>query len=442
MAQNFLACDREQALLMPPSLREWLPADHLAWFVLDAVGEMDLAAFYLSYRQDGWGRAAHDPAMMVALLVYAYAVGERSGRGVERRCREDVAFRVISANQVPDHATIARFRVRHQDALAGLFGEVLRLCAAAGAVSVGVIAVDGTRVKANAADRANFGYEQLAREILAEADTIDAAEDEQFGERRGDELPPELADPNTRRARLREAKRRLDADWEAKHQEMADWKVAKAEYTARTGRTKIGAPPKPRPVPPAPEGRINITDPDSRPVKTARGFVQGYTAQAVATAEQIVIAADVITGGNERHRLQPMVSAAREELQRAGVTDTPEVALADAGYWNSPHIERLAERGIRALVKPDADSRKTPTRSRSGPQYERMREVLAGEEGRQLYRRRQAMIEPVFAHTKIHRRTDRFQRRGLAACRAEWRLITAAHNLRKLWRRGLAPLPA
>src|SRR5215207_1225494 len=174
MTQNFLGCDREQAMLMPPSLREWLPPDHLVWFVLDAVDEMDLAAFYLSYRQDGWGRAAHDPAMMVALLVYAYAVGERSARGVERRCREDVAFRVITANQVPDHATIARFRVRHQDALAGLFGEVLRLCAKAGAVSVGVIAVDGTRVKANAADRANFTYEQLAREILAEADAIDA----------------------------------------------------------------------------------------------------------------------------------------------------------------------------------------------------------------------------------------------------------------------------
>ena len=427
---------------MPPSLREWLPPDHLAWFVLDAVGEIDLSAFYVSYRQDGWGRAAHDPAMMVALLVYAYAVGERSARGVERRCREDVAFRVISANQVPDHATIARFRVRHQDALAGLFGEVLRLCARAGAVSVGVIAVDGTRVNANAADRANFTYEQLAREILAEADAIDAAEDEQFGERRGDQLPPELADPNTRRARLREAKRRLDADWEAKHQEIEDWKVAKAEYTARTGRTKIGAPPKPRPVAPAPEGRINITDPDSRPVKTARGFVQRYTAQAVATAEQIVIAADVISGGNERHRLQPMVTAAREELQRAGVTDTPEVALADAGYWNSPHIEQLAESGIRALVKPDADSRKSPTRARSGPLYEQMREVLAGEEARQLYRQRQAMIEPVFAHTKIHRRTDRFQRRGLPACRAEWRLITAAHNLRKLWRRSLAPPPA
>jgi transposase len=397
--------------------------------VLESVAELELDAFYSAYRSDGWGAAAHDPQMMVALLIYAYAIGARSARGIERRCRDDVAFRVITANQAPDHATIARFRARHQEALAGLFAEVLRLCAEAGAVSVGVIAVDGTRVKANAADRANFTYEQLAREILAEADAIDAAEDGRFGERRGDELAPGLADPTTRRARLREAKRRLDADWEAKHEEMGDWKVAKAEY-------------KPRPVPPAPEGRVNITDPDSRPVKTARGFVQGYTAQAVATAEQIVIGADVITGGNERHRLEPMVTAACEELQRAGVPDRPEVVVADAGYWNSPHIQELAQCGIRSLVKPDADSRKTPTRSRSGPHYEQMRVALATGEGRELYRQRQAMIEPGFAHTKIHRRSDRFLRRGLAACRAEWRLITAAHNLRKLWRRGLAPLPA
>jgi hypothetical protein len=148
------------------------------------------------------------------------------------------------------------------------------------------------------------------------------------------------------------------------------------------GRTKIGAPPKPRPIPAAPTGRINITDPDSRPVKTARGFLQGYTAQAVATEGQIVIAADVITGGNERHRLEPMVTAAREELQAAGITDAPEVVLADAGFWNSPHIEALAHDGLRALVKPDADSRKAPTRARSGPAYQRMRELLARDDVR------------------------------------------------------------
>jgi len=442
MGQNFLACDREQSWLMPPSLREWLPEEHLAWFVLDAVEEMDLAAFYGAYRQDGWGRAAHDPAMMVALLLYAYAVGERSSRGIERRCVEDIAFRVIAANQAPDHATLARFRVRHEQALAGLFGEVLRLCAAAGAVSVGVIAVDGTRVKANAADRANFSYEQLAREILDEADEVDAAEDQQFGERRGDELPAELADRATRKARLRAAKARLEAEHAEKTRELERWQQEKDDHIARTGNRKGGWPPKPRPIAPAPEGRINITDPDSRPVKTATGFLQGYTAQAVATPEQIVIAADVITGGNERHRLKPMISAACDELTRAGITDTPQVALADAGYWNSPDIEHLADRGIRSLVRPDADKRRRPTRIRSGPLYEQMRDLLETDEGKQLYRQRQAIIEPVFAHTKITRRADRFQRRGLRACQAEWRLITATHNLLKLWRRSQTLQPA
>ena len=193
MPQNFLACDREQELLLPPSLREWLPEDHLAWFVIDAVAQFDLAAFYAAYRADGHGRAAHDPAMMVALLLYCYAIGERSSRRIERRCVEDVATRVICANQAPDHTTIARFRQRHETALAGLFGEVLGLCAEAGLVEVGVIAIDGTKVHANASERATCDYEQIAREILAEADAVDREEDERFGERRGDELPEQLA---------------------------------------------------------------------------------------------------------------------------------------------------------------------------------------------------------------------------------------------------------
>ena len=169
MPQNFLACDREQELLLPPSLREWLAEDHFAWFVIDVVGELDLAAFFAAYRADGHGRAAHDPAMMVALIVYAYAIGERSSRRIERRCREDVAFRVITANQAPDHATLARFRVRHERALGELFGQVLRMCADAGLMRVGVVAVDGTKVHANASERATRDYVQIAREILEQA---------------------------------------------------------------------------------------------------------------------------------------------------------------------------------------------------------------------------------------------------------------------------------
>src|SRR6266581_6758951 len=192
MPQNFIACDRDQELLLPPNLREWLPENHLAWFVLSSVEAMDLAPFYTSYRSDGHGRAAHEPAMMIALLLYAYCKGQRSSRVIERECVEDVAYRVIAANQRPDHTTIARFRQRHEAALADLFGQVLELCAEADLVEVGVIAIDGTKVHANASQHAARDYEQLAREILGEADRVAREEDELYGEARSDELPPEF----------------------------------------------------------------------------------------------------------------------------------------------------------------------------------------------------------------------------------------------------------
>jgi transposase len=212
MPQNFLECDREQVFLMPPDPRDWLPEGHLAWFVLASVEEMDLSVFYGSYRVDGWGRAAFEPSMMVSLLLYSYAMGERSSRGIERRCVEDVAYRVIAAQQKPDHATIARFRVRHEDALAELFGSVLGLCREAGLVKVGVVAIDGTKVHANASHHCNVDYEQLAREILKEAGEIDAAEDKLYGEARGDELPEHLRTREGRRAALAEAKRKLERE--------------------------------------------------------------------------------------------------------------------------------------------------------------------------------------------------------------------------------------
>jgi transposase len=440
MSQSFIPCVREQSLLLPPDLREWLPEGHLAWFVIDAVGELDLGGFYGDYRADGHGRAAHDPAMMVALVLYAYAVGERSSRNVERRCREDVAFRVIAANEAPDHATIARFRVRHEQRLAGLFTQVLGLCGQAGLVSVGVIALDGTKLHAAASGQANRGYEQIAREILEEAAAVDAAEDAEFGDRRGDELPPELAERGSRLERLREAKRRLDerdaVERAALEQLEAERAHRKAEL-AKIGRKPRGRPPKPRQAPDRPAGKVNVTDPDSRTVRTHRGFIQGYNAQAVTTERQIVVAADVVQNSPDAGLLEPMIAQAREELAATGLPD-PEVVVADAGYWSHEQIERLAEAGIGALVPPDGHASTGPGPSRLGAPSDRMRRKLHTDEGKQLYRKRQHMIEPIFAQTKVTRRADRFQRRGLAACRAEWRLITATHNLLKLWRHGLA----
>jgi Transposase DDE domain len=345
---------------------------------------------------------------------------------------------VIAANQAPDHTTIARFRARHADDLAGLFSEVLTLCARAGLVSVGTIALDGTRIAADTADRQNRTYEQLAKEILEEAAEVDAAEDERFGDTRGDELPGDRA---SRRQKLRDAKRHLDEEHAAKEREMAAWAKAKADYTKRTGRV-IGAPRKPRPIPPKQRQRVNVTDPDSKPVKTATGFLQGYTAQAVATEDQVIVAAELITGANERSRLEPMAKAAEAELAKAGIDETPKLALADAGYWNSPQIDKLEARGTKVLCPPDADSRKAPTKIRSGPDYERMRKRLREPEAEAAYRRRQQMIEPAFAQMKLRQRAGRFSRRGLSACRAEWRLTAATHNLLKLYRVGLSAQPA
>jgi transposase len=465
MPQNFLACDREQELLLPPSLRDWLPEDHLAWFVIDAVAGMDLAAFYAAYRADGHGRAAHDPAMMVALLLYAYAIGERSSRRIERRCVEDVAARVICANQRPDHTTIARFRQRHEAAFAGLFGVVLALCAEAGLVRVGVVAIDGTKVHANASQHATRTYEEIAREILAEADAVDAAEDEQFGDRRGDELPPELATaqgrrgwlreakrrlderraeearpiPRSRPDRLKEAKRRLEEEHEVECRANADYEAYRVRGRMKDGR-RFGRPPNPYRPPDTPAGKINVTDPDSRNVKTSRGWVQGYNAQAVCTEQQIVIAAEVTVDSPDFGHLGPMVSATSTELAAAGIEDAPEVVLADAGYWHQAQMERLTGGGTVVLIPPDAGKRKGARPGWDGGLYAFMRRVLASERGGGLYGKRQGMIEPVFAHTKFNRRMDRFQRRGRSAARSEWRLMTATHNLLKLWKHTTAPL--
>src|SRR4051794_10457261 len=455
MAQNFIACDREQELLLPPSLREWLPEGHLAWFVLDAVDAMDLAPFLAGYRDDGWGRAAHDRAMMVALLVYAYAIGERSSRRIERRCHDDVAVRVITANQAPDHTTVARFRQRHERPFGELFGEVLELCAEAGLVRVEVIAVDGTKVHASASQHANRDFERIAREILEEAGRVDAEEDEQFGDRRGDELPPDLSTsqgrrgwlreakrrlddrrgeearpiPASRPARLKEAKRRLEEELWTECQANAAYEAYRARGRMKDGR-RFGKPPDPYQPPATPTGVINVTDPDSRNVKTSRGWVQGYNAQAVVTAEQIVIAADVTVDSPDFGHFEPMVTAAERELARVGITAMPEVVLADAGYWHQVQMEGVVARGMQVLIPLDAGTRRAPRPGWDGGLYAFMRRVLATEHGGGFYAKRQGMIEPVFPDAKFNRRCDRFQRRGRSAARSEWRLIAATHNLR------------
>jgi transposase len=297
MGQRFLVADRDQEWLLPPSLRDWLPAGHLAWFVIDAVEQLDLHAFYSVYRDDGQGRAAHDPAVMVALLVFSYAVGVRSSRAIERRCVEDVASRVVAGNLAPDHATIARFRGRHEQALAALFGQVLGLCAKAGLVRAGTVAVDGTKLRADASLGANRMVEALreeARRILGEAAEADAREDECFGERRGDELPAELADPATRAGRIGELLEEIDAERHAAEAEQAAKVAAFQARIEQTGKRPVGRAPTPElpdKVERALPKKVNLTDPDSRIVRDKGALIEGYNAQAVVADGQIILAA-------------------------------------------------------------------------------------------------------------------------------------------------------
>ncbi len=412
MAQNFIACDREQELLLPPSLREWLPEDHLAWFVLDAVEAMDLGGFLAGYRDDGWGRAAHDPAMMVALLLYAYAIGERSSRRIERRCHEDVAVRVITANQAPDHTTIARFRQRHERPLGALFGEVLELCAEAGLVHVEVIAVDGTKVHANASQHANRDYERIAREILEEAAETDRVEDEQFGDRRGDELPPELATaqgrrgwlrdakrrlderraeqarpiPASRPARLKEAKRRLEEELWTECQANAAYEAYRARGRMKDGR-RFGRPPDPYRPPDSPAGR----DQPHRPGLAQRQDVTRLGAGLQRPSRRHRRAdRDRRRGDGRLAGLRaPGADGQRRRgasWPRVGIDTAPEVVLADAGYWHQVQMEAIVDRGMQVLIPPDAGKRKGARPGWDGGLYAFMRRVLASRARRRALR--------------------------------------------------------
>jgi transposase len=438
MGQNFLSCDREQAMLLPASVAEWLPDGHLARFVVEVVERLDLAAFYAVYRADGSGRPAHDPAMMVALVLYNYAVGVRSSRAIERRCVEDVACRFVAANRAPDHVTISRFRSRHQAALSGLFAEVLALCAQAGMVRVGTVAVDSTKMAADASLGANRTYEGLqaeARRIFEEAARIDAAEDELHGERRGDELPEELADPKTRAGRIKELLDELQAERDRAQAEH-DAKRATYEQAAKTGRRPVGRPPGPE-LPKEQRAlfarKVNVTDPDSAIVSDRGKLIQGYNVQAAVADGQVIVATSATNIATDHGQLVAMVKAAREHLATAGIDEQIEQVLADSGYWNVAHVTELQDEGLDVLVQPRPFKPDAITKSRE-PVARAMTDRLTTPDAAAGYRRRQQIAEPVFAHIKHLRGITRLLRRGRAAVQAEIDLIATTHNLLKLYR--------
>jgi transposase len=343
MAYNFLRGDRDQPFLLPPDLRDWLPDGHLAWFILDVVDQLGLQPFLRAYRTDGHGHPAYDPKTLLGVLLYAYCVGVRSSRQIERRCTEDLAFRVLAGNQLPDHVTIARFRARQEQALGGFLVASLKLCAAAGMVRVGTVALDGTKLAADAADKANrtqHKLEEEVAEILRQAAEIDQHEDEQLGHARGDELPPALASKADRLARLRQAKARLEADAAAREQAYQQRLAAHTAAVAAKGRKPRQLKPRPHEAP-NPKATANVTDPDSRFLHTRNGSVQGYNAQAVTTLHQLVVAAEVTDEADDVHQLQPMLAATAATLAAAGIKERPEAALADSGYWSIANLTEI-----------------------------------------------------------------------------------------------------
>jgi transposase len=505
MPQNFIVCDRAQSLLLPPDLMDWVPDDHVVWSILGAVEQMDLSAFYGAYRSNGQGRAAYEPSMMVALLLYSYARGNRSSRGIERACQEDVTYKLITAMRVPDHSTISEFRRRHEQALSDLFTKVLALCREAGLVEVGVISIDGTKIRANASRGANRTYERLVADILKEAEETDRWEDGLFGEDRGDELPehlrteegrrqafkaakerlaekagreeqPEIAEievdpeatrgrgrrawhreahkelmrrreqaarpiPDNRPGKLLEAVGRLEVNHRVQIQASEDYETWQAERRAGgVSGAKLGMPPHPWTPPAVPEGVMNKTDPDSRMMRTqGQPTIQGYNAQAAVTRGQIIIAAELAVESPDFGHLEPVVRATLRELEHAGVSDRPETVLADAGYWHTGQMENIVSDGMQVLVPPDSGLRKDIRPGWDKGPYAFMRMVLSSDFGRELYKRRKATVEPVFAQNKHNRNFRRFQRRGRAAVRSEWRLQAAVHNLLKLHNHWISP---
>jgi transposase len=503
MALDFVSCERGQLLLMPPSLVEWLPEDHLVWTVLGAVERMDLECFNEAYRLGAAGRPAYDPAMMVALLLYAYARGNRSSRGIERACWEDVAYKVICAMRTPDHSTIAEFRRRHETEIEELFDAVLGLCREAGLVSVGVITIDGTKIKANASMDQNRSYRELVTEILREAEETDRREDELYGEKRGDELPEQLRTPEGRRAALEDAKRRIEErkgraisedgdvsevkvdpelvlgrggrrggrrEWpRVARRELEEQREREAQPVPRdredrlfqalgrleenhrvdqaandayerwraTERDTLGrvlkGNSKPFIPPELPEGVVNLSDPDSRVMRT-QGTPprQAYNAQTAVNDKQIILAAEITVDAPDFGHLEPMLDTTVGQLARHGVNEAPEAVIADAGYWHSRQIEAITGRGIEVLVPPDGNMREGKRPGWENGLYELMRRKLSTERGRELYAQRKISVEPVYGQIKYNRRIDRFMRRGRAAAQSEWRLVAATHNLLKL----------
>ena len=454
---NFHPYDLDQ-LILPPDLREWLPEGHLANFIIDVVAGLNLSPMINAYDASRGGQPPLDPRLMVGLLLYGYCVGTSSSRKIERATYDSVPFRVIAADQHPDHDTIAGFRQRHLPALAELFVQVLRLCQAAGLVKLGHVALDGTKMRANASKHKAMSYEYLEKrerelreqveKLLAQAQAADAAEDALYGRgRRGDELPRELAFKQSRLKKIQQAKAALEVEARERAQARREEQRRAQETLEVQGKKRRGrAPAEPSDKPEA-RAQRNFTDPHSRIMMdgASKAFEQCYNAQAAVDAKaQIIVAAAVTQEANDKQQVAPMIEVLKENLEG----QTPQVLSADNGYFSEDNIKVLEKEKIDAHVATGrlkhAEALAAAPRgriARGATVKERMARKLQTLKGRATYARRKQIVEPVFGQIKEARGIRRFLLRGVEQVRAEWKLICATHNLLKLWRGGGTPMP-
>ena len=434
MSVHYKTYDPDQLFLLPPSLKEWLPESHLAYFVSEVVDELDLSDIEKTYSTRLQGQPPYHPAMMVKLLFYAYCMGTPSSRKIEKGTYEDIAFRIFAAGHHPDHDTIADFRKNHLGALKGLFLRILLLCKEAKLVKLGHVSLDGTKMKANASKHKAMSYgrmqdkekelERQVKELLRKAESADAEEDQRYGKGiRGDELPEELKFRQERLARIREAKKALEE------------RIAKETEPSQKEKH------------PKPKDQINFTDPESRIMKDSatKEFIQGYNAQAAVDASsQIVVAADVTIQSNDKKQLEPMIA----EIEKS-CNAVPKELSADAGYYSEENVAHAQGEGIKTFI-PSGNPRHTDAKPASSrgriPNHlsikERMERLLQTKKGKNTYGKRKETVEPVFGQIKDARGFRRFLLRGLDNVKGEWQLICLTHNLLKLHRWRLAQTAA
>lgn len=444
MGYNFRAYEPDQLFLLSPSLDEWLPKNHLARFIEESVDLMDLTEFYKRYREDGTGSAAYHPKMMVKLMLYSYCEGITSSRTIAKACENQVSFRYLSINQLPGFRTIARFRREHAETLKSLFVEALMMCKRAGLVKMGKVALDGTKLKANAALESNRELEWLEKEVarlLTEAEAVDAEEDARYGEDcRGDEVPEELQGKKTRLERLMKAKEKLAQEKATMVKERQEKLEKREEEEKESGEKKRGRKPDEQAT--IKEPKINLTDEDSRIMKTRQGYVQGYNAQAAVDCEtQIIVGQAVTQDCNDKKQLEPMMEIMEEQSG-----EIAEMVLADAGYCSEANLALETEKTELFIAVNKEWKTKKAQREEGGPRgripqgltnTQLMERKLLTQRGRKYYYLRGKTVEPVFGQIKTCRGLTTLRLRGKDGADLEWSLWCTTHNLLKLWKWGM-----